>query len=45
MACLKSVVGLKHKILGLGKRVSGAKTDGPILTIFASYDVLFWEYR
>jgi len=29
----------KHRILGLGKRVSCAKTDGPILTIYTSYNV------
>jgi len=34
---LKSIV--KHSIWGLGKNVNYAKTDGPILMIYTSYDV------
>jgi len=34
---LNSIV--KHRILGLGKRMSGAKTGGPILIICMSYDL------
>jgi len=41
---LKSIV--KHRILGLGKRVSCAKkTDGPILTICTSMFFLRKELR
>jgi len=46
---LKSIV--KHRILGLGKRVSCAKASGPILAIYMSYvmffaqGIAFWESR
>jgi len=29
--------------LVLGKKVSCAKTDGPILTIYTSYDEFLWK--